>query len=231
MLICYTVTQPGAIAIAWTGAIGTTIAGRQSDRVQIMFSLNVPLPPAVEGLAMDLHPKLSGFDRVRERHTLVCKRFGVEDVADIVGTGGVEGVADAVSGSGGVDPERPRPPKPDALVRLHRRLCAAYDAVEGIEDDAYVPHITLARGGEPNADAVDRVLDISFDTIRWRTHALDLYDPEFREVAATVNISGIVGVVALVNIGDDVVLARRVDRVMRTDRAVRRADLRRSASR
>lgn len=200
-----------------------------------MFSLNVPLPPAVEGLAMDLHPKLSGFDRVRKRHTLVCKRFGVEDVADIVGTGGVEGVADATSGSGGVDPERPRPPKPDALtalrddlqpllagtdpfevavtgidafespasgsgpvvylavesdelVRLHRRLCAAYDAIEGIEGDAYVPHITLARGGEPNADAVDRILDITFDTIRWRTHALDLYDPEFREVAATVNL-------------------------------------------
>ncbi|MFC6772455.1 2'-5' RNA ligase family protein, partial [Halorubrum pallidum] len=45
-----------------------------------MFSLNVPLPPAVSRIARDLHPKFSGFDRVRDRHTLVCKRFGVDDV-------------------------------------------------------------------------------------------------------------------------------------------------------
>jgi len=43
-----------------------------------MFSLNVPLAPAVDRLAADLQSKLSGFDRVRDRHTLVCKRFGVE---------------------------------------------------------------------------------------------------------------------------------------------------------
>ncbi len=192
-----------------------------------MFSLNVPLPPAVDRLGGDLHSKLTGFDRVRERHTLVCKRFGVEDVPDPRGD-----VAD-----GGVDPGRPRPPKPDALAalqrdlrpllagtdpfevavtgidsferpaagsgpviylavesdgleRLHRRLCAAYGAIEGIEGDAYVPHVTLARGEGPETDpdAVERVLDVTVDPIRWRVHALDLYDPEFREVAATVDL-------------------------------------------
>ncbi len=183
-----------------------------------MFSLNVPLPPAVGRLAGDLHPKLSGFDRLRDRHTLVCKRFGVDDV-------------------GAGEPDRPRPPKSEAvetlrrdlrgllsgtvpfetavtgvdafespasgagpvvylvvesdeLVRLHRRLCAAYDAIEGIEGDEYVPHVTLARGGDSEAvtDALDRVRSVDVEPIRWRVHALDLYDPEFREVAATIGL-------------------------------------------
>ncbi|MUW15132.1 2'-5' RNA ligase family protein [Halorubrum sp. CBA1125] len=195
-----------------------------------MFSLNVPLPPAVTDLAGDLHPKLEGFDRVRERHTLVCKRFGVDDVSDRV----ADHVADGV---GGPSADPPRPPKPDALaalrealrpllagtdpfevavtgldafespasgsgpvvylavesdvlVRLHRRLCAAYGAIEGIEGDGYVPHVTLARGGDPDAsgEAIDRLVEREFEPIRWRVHALDLYDPEFREVVETVEL-------------------------------------------
>jgi hypothetical protein len=198
-----------------------------------VFSLNVPLPPAVDDLATDLHPKLSGFDHVRDRHTLVCKRLGVEDVPDRVG----EDVPDRV---GEDAPDRvgeadPRPPKPDALaalredlrpllagtdpfdvavtgvgafdvpasgsrpvvylavesdalVRLHRRLCAAYGAVEGIEGDAFVPHVTLARGGNPEPGAVADLVDAEFDPIRWRVHALDVYDPEFREVAASIDL-------------------------------------------
>lgn len=185
-----------------------------------MFSLNVPLSPAVDDLVSDLHPKLLGFERIRERHTLVCKRFGVDDVVD--------GVADTPSG-------RPHPPKPaalaalrddlrpllagtdpfeiavagvgvfdapasgsrpvvylavesDGLVRLHRRLCAAFDPIEGIEGDAYVPHVTLARGGNPEPGVVADLVAAEFDPIRWRVHALDLYDPEFREVAATIEL-------------------------------------------
>ncbi|OYR55557.1 2'-5' RNA ligase family protein [Halorubrum halodurans] len=181
-----------------------------------MFSLNVPLPPAVGRLADDLQPKLSGFDRVRDRHTLVCKRFGVDDVSvgidgddppprpaaletlrdrlrrPLAGTSpfavevaGIDAFDSPAAGSGpvvylGVESE--------ALVRLHRRLCAVFGAVDGIEGDAYVPHVTLARGG--GVADVKRMVDAvgEFDPIRWRVHALDLYDPEFREVAATIEL-------------------------------------------
>ena len=40
-----------------------------------MFSLNVPVPGEVAGLADELHPRLVGLETIRQRHTLVCKRF------------------------------------------------------------------------------------------------------------------------------------------------------------
>ncbi|SFR30268.1 2'-5' RNA ligase family protein [Halorubrum sodomense] len=185
-----------------------------------MFSLNVPLPTAVERLAADLHPKLSGFDRVRERHTLVCKRFGVADVRSEEGEGaerpevpdreaavdrlrerlrrplaGVDPFEVAVTGVDVFDAPRSgsRPVvylavESDELVRVHRRLCDAFGAVEGIEGDEYVPHITLARGGNPEPGAVAGLVGAEFDPIRWRVHALDAWDPEFREVAASVKL-------------------------------------------
>ena len=191
-----------------------------------MFSLNVPLPPAVERLAADLHPKLSGFDRVRNRHTLVCKRFGVADVRSGEREGGEGGGRDGgqdvppreealgrlrerlhrpLTGTGpfevaatGVDvfdaPRSGSRPvvylavESDGLVRLHRRLCEAFGAVEGIEGDDYVPHITLARGGNPEPGAVAGLVDAEFDPIRWRVHAVDVWDPEYREVAATIDL-------------------------------------------
>jgi hypothetical protein len=188
-----------------------------------VFSLNVPLPPGVERLATDLHPKLSGFDRVRERRTLVCKRFGVADVRSGEGEGGGrEGNRDAPPREEALDRLRERLRRPlsgtdpfevavtridtfdaprsgsrpvvylavesDELVRLHRRLCASFGAVEGIEGDDYVPHVTLARGGEPEPGAVAGLVDAEFDPVRWRVHALDVWDPEFREVAASVEL-------------------------------------------
>ena len=192
-----------------------------------MFSLNVPLPPAVDRLATDLHPKLTGFDRVRERHTLVCKRFGVEDVrgeeaAERGERGGRGGEAEVPPRREALDRLRERLRRPlagaeafdvavtgvdvfdaprsgsrpvvyltvesDELLRLHRRLCEEFGAIEGIEGDDYVPHVTLARGGNPEPGAVADLVDAGFDPIRWRVHALDVWDPEYREVAATVDL-------------------------------------------
>ena len=182
-----------------------------------MFSLNVPLPPAVDRLAADLHPKLTGFDRVRDRHTLVCKRFGVADVRS--GEGGEEEVTPREKALGrlrerlrrplaGTEPfevaatgvdvfDAPRSGsrpvvylavESDELIRLHRRLCDAFGAIEGIEGDEYAPHITLARGGNPEPGAVADLVAAKFDPIRWRVHALDVWDPEYREVTATVDL-------------------------------------------
>jgi hypothetical protein len=198
-----------------------------------VFSLNVPIPPALGRLAADLHPKQSGFDRVRERHTFVCKRLGVEDVPERAGGS----ARTAHSGSSNTTPADDHAPlhKSDALAalcddlrpllsrtgafdvavtgidvfdapasgsrpvvyfvvesdglhRLHRRLCAAYGAIAGIEGDDYVPHVTLARGGDPNPGVVADLVAAEFKPIRWRVHVLDVYDPEFREVAATVDL-------------------------------------------
>ena len=182
-----------------------------------MFSLNVPLAPAVERAASDLHSKCSGFDRVRDRHTLVCKRFGVDDVPDRVSGGepnrskpdalaalhddlrpllaGTDPFSVAVTGvdvfdapASGSGPVLYLVVESDALVRLHRRLCAAYGVVEGIEGDTYTPHVTVARGGDPEPGVVADLVAADFEPIRWRVHALDLYDPEFREVAASIEL-------------------------------------------
>ena len=200
-----------------------------------MFSLNVPLPPSVGRLAADLHPKRSGFDRVRERHTLVCKRFGINDIPMRASDGRQPGRSGPSTAAGdGTDDDRPVH-KPDALAalcddlrpllsgtdpvdvavtgvdvfdapasgsrpvvylvvesdgleRLHGRLCDAYGAIDGIEGDDYVPHVTLARGGDPDPGVVADLVATEFDPIRWRVHALDVYDPEFREVAATLDL-------------------------------------------
>ncbi|WP_424013765.1 2'-5' RNA ligase family protein [Halorubrum xinjiangense] len=191
-----------------------------------MFSLNVPLPPAVDQLAGDLHPKLTGFDRVRDRHTLVCKRFGVADVGSEEREGGEGGGhgrdRDVPPRQEAVDRLRERLRRPlagtdpfevavtgidvfdaprsgsrpvvylavesDGLIALHRRLCAAFGAIDGIEGDEYVPHITLARGGNPEPGAVADLVDAELDPVRWRVHALDVWDPEYRETAATVDL-------------------------------------------
>jgi len=182
-----------------------------------VFSLNVPLPPAVGRLAGDLHPKLSGFERVRERHTLVCKRFGTEDVSDVDPGGGpsrsksdaLTALRDdlspllaetdpfdvAVTGADTFDaPASGSRPvvylvvESDGLDRLHRRLCAAYGAIKGIEGNEFSPHVTLARGGNPGPGVTADLVAAEFEPVRWRVHALDLYDPEFREVAATVEL-------------------------------------------
>ena len=182
-----------------------------------MFSLNVPLAPAVERLAADLHPKLRGFETVRERRTLVCKRFGVADVSES-GERGAEpprrsDALDRLRGRLGRPLGRTAPfevavtgvdvfdapasgsapvvylvVESQGLVRLHERLCDAFGAVEGIEGDDYVPHVTLARGGNPEPGAVASLVDAAFDPVRWRVHALDVWDPAFREVAATVDL-------------------------------------------
>ncbi|MFC7187711.1 2'-5' RNA ligase family protein [Halorubrum yunnanense] len=182
-----------------------------------MFSLNVPLPPAIADLATDLHPKPSGFERVRDRHTLVCKRLGVDDVPDRVAGGeptpskpdALEALREdprpVLSGIGPFDvavtgldvfdaPASGSRPvvylavESERLVRLHRRLCGLYGPIEGIEGDEFTPHVTVARGGDPKPGVVADLVAAEFDPIRWRVHALEVYDPEFREVAASIDL-------------------------------------------
>ncbi|MEF8773282.1 MAG: 2'-5' RNA ligase family protein, partial [Halobacteriales archaeon] len=133
-----------------------------------MYSLNVPVPGRVARLAADLAPELSAFDRVRDRHTLVLKRLGDPDPDEhariqqrarraLAGTGLFEARIARVGRF-----ERP-PAGPAPVVYLaveeaglraaHQRLVEEFTAVEGMEGDAYVPHVTLARGGATEAAA------------------------------------------------------------------------------
>lgn len=176
-----------------------------------MFSLNVPVPGAVRRVAGELHPELTRFDRIRDRHTLLAKRFdtGLDDDADslprlrerlrpILRAHG-RAVDGAMSADGldlrvtGLDYfERPtRGPGPVVylavespdLRALHRRLCDAFGAVDGMEADEYVPHITLARGGRV-ADAADLVDRHPIEPVAWTAGELRIRDSRYREDAA-----------------------------------------------
>jgi hypothetical protein len=119
-------------------------------------SLNVPVPGRVRRLAADRRPALAAFDRVREDHSLVCKRFerppGRRALdAALRGAPAFEAAVTAVDFF--ADPVRGPGPvvyltvESPGLRDLHRRLVERFGAVPGLEGEAYVPHVTLARGG------------------------------------------------------------------------------------
>jgi 2'-5' RNA ligase len=151
-----------------------------------VFSLNVSAPGRVKRLAADLHPRLAGFERVRERHSLVCKRFECEeydrlaervrrvlDGSTPVGARvtGIETFDDPVRGPGPVVYLAVSSP---GLVAIHERLVAAFGAIATLEGDEYVPHITLARGG--SADRIESLRALAVEPIEWTISELHFYD-------------------------------------------------------
>ncbi|MFC7205062.1 2'-5' RNA ligase family protein [Haloferax namakaokahaiae] len=163
-----------------------------------MYSLNVPVPGQVSRLASDLFPYLTAFDRIRDRHTLVCKRFEDSNRKRLQ-----ESLRHALRGSPafevqvtGIDYFE-SPPVGSApvvylaiespgLFDLHDRLTDEFGTVEGLEGENYTPHVTLARSGSL-ADA-QALAERDIDPITWTVSRLELYDPEFRESVATVSL-------------------------------------------
>ena len=166
-----------------------------------MYSLNVPVPGSVGRIASELHPSLARFDRVRERHSLVAKRLGEAESVDrlrercrqaLVGrptfearVDGIDVFESPVSGPGPVVYLRVESP---GLRLVHETLTAEFDPVEGIEGDDYVPHVTLARGGDP--DAVDRLLQREIDPVTWRVTELELWDATYEVSPGTLSLPG-----------------------------------------
>jgi len=177
-----------------------------------VYSLNVPVPPAVERLAADLHPKLAPFDRIRDRHTLVCKRFEADEgeydrlrerlrvalsstPAFEARITGIDAFETPTHGPGPVVYLAVESP---GLHDLHRRLVAVFGAVDDdLEGEAYVPHVTLAREGggvsertlpHGDASAVDRLRAVDVDPITWTVSELHLWSRARREAAWTVSL-------------------------------------------
>jgi 2'-5' RNA ligase len=167
----------------------------------VPISLNAPIPGRVKRLASELEPDLYGFDRVRERHTLLVKRFGERDPSEYARLETrlrrvLRGTPAFEARVGGIDAfERPAfGPGPvvylavesPGLIALHERLCEAFEPVEGLEGEAYVPHVTLARGGD--LEAAHRLCDRSVDPVTWTVSELTLRDATYGEVASRFSL-------------------------------------------
>ena len=57
----------------------------------------------------------------------------------------------------------------------------------GIEGPDYVPHITLARGGGPDAP-MDRVVDAEIEPVRWTVTRLEFWDADREEMAGRLSL-------------------------------------------
>lgn len=164
-------------------------------------SLNVPVPGRLKRLAADLEPDLYEFDRVRERHTLILKRFGEHTPAEYASL--EEQVRRVLSGAPafearatGIDTfEQPVwGPGPvvylaiesPGLVGLHDRLCVEFSVVGDIEDGNYTPHVTLARGGSP--ERVRRLREREIDPVAWTVSELVFWDGTHEEVISRVSL-------------------------------------------
>lgn len=162
-----------------------------------MYSLNAPVPSAIARLALDLAEDLPGArPRARSDHSLLVKRLGTgedgrahhlvsrarEALAgaapfDVVVTG-VDCFEEPQTGTGPVTYLAVESP---ALTSLHRDLCAVFEPLAHLEGDAYVPHVTIARGGD--LAAARRLSEREIAPLAFVVDDLLLWDAR-REVAA-----------------------------------------------
>jgi 2'-5' RNA ligase len=147
---------------------------------------------------------LTPFDDVRDRHTLLVKRFDAtldedadslprlrERLRDVL-----RPVEPFEARLGGVDyferPTRGEGPvvylavESDGLRALHERLCDEFGTVEDMEGSDYTPHVTLARGGrvEDAAALSERPVDPS----PWTVREVRIWDARYREAAARISL-------------------------------------------
>lgn len=163
-----------------------------------MYSLNVPVPGSVRAVAADLAPRLLGFDRVRDRHSLVVKRFESarldvlrkeldralrDEPAFEARVTGVDYFADPPVGSAPVVYLAVESP---GLRALHERLVDEFGAVEGLEGPVYAPHVTLARGG--SVEDAEQIASVGVDPVAWTVRELHLWSREYRETVSRYSL-------------------------------------------
>lgn len=164
-----------------------------------MYSVNVPVPGRVRELAADLYPVLQEFETVREDHSLLLKRLGeathvnelqrrahraLEGAPAVEAqVTGIEFFADPPLGSAPVVYLAVESP---GLEALHADLATSFDAVDGLEGPDYVPHVTLARGGD--LEAARRLADREVDPITWTVRELEFFDGSYRLPVSRVSL-------------------------------------------
>lgn len=147
-----------------------------------------------------LRPGITGFESVRETPSLVLKRFdgsrsrhAIESEARLavadsnpfaVRLAGLNVFEDPVAGPG---PVIYLAVEGQGLQRLHSRLVGRFGAVDGLEGDAYVPHITLARGGD--ADGLAELAKRSIEPVEWTVGELWLWEPRSQERIGRIELS------------------------------------------
>lgn len=152
-----------------------------------MYSVNVPVPGRVRTLANELYPDLVGFEHVREDHSCLLKRLGEADhVAQLQhrahraleGTPaveaqitGIECFSDPPLGSAPVVYFAVESP---GLESIHADLTETFDPVDDLEGDDYVPHVTLARGGD--IETAKRLAEREIEPVRWTVSELEFWD-------------------------------------------------------
>ncbi|RLM48124.1 MULTISPECIES: 2'-5' RNA ligase family protein [unclassified Haloarcula] len=167
-----------------------------------MYSINVPLPSAVTSLAADLAADLPlAQRRGRGEHTLVAKRLGDGDHAayarlEAQGREVLRGqpafeaeiseIEQFETAATGPSPVVYLAVESPGLVGLHERLCERFDPVDEMEGDEYVPHVTVARGGD--RDAAARLVEQGIDPIRWTVDELTFYDADRNQPVSRVSL-------------------------------------------
>ncbi|WIV68556.1 2'-5' RNA ligase family protein [Natrialbaceae archaeon AArc-T1-2] len=164
-----------------------------------MYSVNVPVPGRVRELAADLYPSLSRFDAVREDHSLLLKRLGDADhVTQLQHRAhrALEGAPAVEARVTGID-YFAEPPLGDApvvylavespgLESIHDDLVDTFGAVDGLEAGDYVPHVTLARGG--NLEVAREVADREIEPIDWTVSELEFWDGTYKLPVSRVSL-------------------------------------------
>jgi 2'-5' RNA ligase len=167
-----------------------------------VYSLNVPLPSAVPRLATDLARRVpGGTARTRGEHTLVAKRCGDGDATAfgryeararerLAGTPPFECRIERVeyfeSAASGPSPVVYLAVDSPGLEAVHDALCEEFPPVEDIEGEAYVPHVTIARGG-----ALDTVRELAGpvdEPVQWTVEELAWYDAERGVTASRLSL-------------------------------------------
>ena len=165
-----------------------------------VYSVNVPVPGRVRQLADQLYPDLIGFETVRENHSCLLKRLGDADhVAQLQHRAhrALEGTTAVEAEITGIDyfDEPPLGSAPvvylavesPGLEAIHGALTDAFETVDGLEGGDYVPHVTLARGGDP--EAARRLSDRELEPVRWTVSELEFWDGTEKLPVSRVSLS------------------------------------------
>ncbi|APE96555.1 2'-5' RNA ligase family protein [Halodesulfurarchaeum formicicum] len=169
-----------------------------------MYSVNVPVPPAVRDLARELRPALTSFERIRpaRSRTLVLKRLPAANRREYLqdarrARAALDGAPAFEAEITGLDVFR-EPPTGTApvaylavespgLSQLHQRLVDEFGAIEGLEGQGtYTPHVTLARDGP--ATAADSLLEREIEPVRFTVDTLELYDSDHSERVESISL-------------------------------------------